>query len=93
MNFEWDENKNIANIEKHGVSFETAQKVFLDQRRVISHDVKHSTESEARYFCFGMCAGVIITVRFTVRNDLIRIIGAGIWREGKRKYEEKNKIR
>jgi uncharacterized DUF497 family protein len=31
----------------------------------------------------------IITVRFTMRNESIRIIGAGYWREGRYKYEQK----
>jgi len=29
MTFEWDENKNLENIEKHNVSFVMAQEVFL----------------------------------------------------------------
>jgi len=35
MKFEWDENKNLENIEKHNVSFETAQLAFLDKHRMI----------------------------------------------------------
>ncbi len=33
-----------------------------------------------------------MTVRFTIRDNKIRIFGAGYWREGKKKYEEKNKL-
>jgi uncharacterized DUF497 family protein len=29
MEFEWDENKNWQNQQKHGVSFEEAQEIFL----------------------------------------------------------------
>lgn len=29
MEFEWDEKKDVANQEKHGVSFEKAQDAFL----------------------------------------------------------------
>lgn len=92
MRFEWDVNKNNANIEKHGISFEIARMAFLDTNRVISIDVLHSNKNEKRYFCFGMVDEIIITVRFTVRNNSIKIIGAGLWREGRKKYEEKNKI-
>lgn len=92
MRFEWDENKNNSNIEKHKISFETAQKAFLDPGRIISKDLKHSCKSETRYFCFGLIDEMVITVRFTVRNNVIRIIGAGVWREGRKKYEKKNKI-
>ncbi len=34
MTFEWDENKNTANKKKHGVSFEMAVRVFLDEERM-----------------------------------------------------------
>jgi uncharacterized DUF497 family protein len=40
--FEWDENKNNANLKKHGVTFYEAQKVFLDVKRVIAEDLDHS---------------------------------------------------
>ena len=33
--FEWDESKNQANIEKHGVSFSIAQYAFADPKRII----------------------------------------------------------
>jgi hypothetical protein len=91
MEFEWDENKNLENQKKHGVPFEVAQNAFLDSKRVIAEDVKHSSESEKRYFCFGMEDGIILTVRFTLRGDKIRIFGAGAWREGRRIYEQENR--
>jgi len=34
--FEWDDRKNQANIKKHGISFEEAQTIFLDESAVIS---------------------------------------------------------
>jgi uncharacterized protein len=34
----------------------------------------------------------ILTVRFTYQDEVIRIIGAGYWRKGKRIYEEENQI-
>jgi uncharacterized DUF497 family protein len=46
---------------------------------------------EKRYYCFGKVGEGIITVRFTVRSNLIRIIGAGYWRKGRKFYESKNK--
>jgi len=88
MTFEWDVNKNRENIKKHGVSFETAQKAFCDKKRIIAGDEKHSME-EGRFFCIGNDGSGILTVRFTIRNGAIRIIGAGYWREGKKKYEQK----
>ncbi len=91
MTFEWNEQKNRLNIQKHGLSFDEAQEAFLDEGRVILSDEKHS-ESEKRYFCLGKCQRGIATVRFTVRHGNIRIIGAGYWREGKRRYEQENSL-
>ena len=88
-NFEWDDDKNRLNIEKHGVSFLIAQNAFLDLRRIIAEDEAHSS-IEKRYFCIGSVAAEILTVRFTWRSGCIRIFGAGFWRKGKQIYEEQN---
>ena len=87
--FEWDENKNQINIEKHGVSFECAVTVFSDPNRLTLVDEKHSDE-ESRYFCIGKTDSGILTVRFVIRDDKIRIIGAGYWRKGKTRYEKRS---
>ena len=87
MTFEWDENKNSENIAKHKVSFEKAQDAFFDVNRIILEDVKHSV-SEKRYFCIEKTDEGILTVRFTMRGQKIRIFGAGYWRQGKKRYEE-----
>ena len=89
--FEWDSDKDAENQRKHGVSFTLAQQAFLDAKRVIARDVTHS-ESEQRFYCFGGIDEGILTVRFTYRNAVIRIIGAGYWRKGKRIYEQENQI-
>ena len=87
MIFEWDTQKEATNFKKHGVDFTTAQAVFFDKNRIIAHDEKHSAD-EDRWFCIGKVKGGILTVRFTYRNEIIRIIGAGEWRKGKKFYEE-----
>jgi len=89
MSFDWDPTKDQINQEKHGISFINAQRAFLDANRKIAIDKGHSTKLETRYFCYGKIDGRVLTVRFTYRNEKIRIFGAGFWREGKRKYEEK----
>lgn len=91
VHFEWDEYKDRINQSKHGVSFQKAIQAFLDSKRVIARDVSHS-QKEGRYYCMGRALGGILTVRFTCRRQIIRIIGAGFWRKGKKAYEEKNKI-
>lgn len=74
---------------EHGVSFEEAQRAFLDPRRLIVPDLSHS-KSEQRFFCFGEVDGGVMTVRFTWREGRLRIIGAGYWRKGRKVYEEEN---
>jgi len=84
--FEWDADKDRENIEKHGVSFGLAQYAFADPSRVIAQDITHS-QHETRFFCFGRVGEGILTVRFTYREGVIRIFGAGYWRKGKKVYE------
>ena len=50
--FEWDEDKNRLNQQKHDVSFELAQYAFFDPNRVIAQDLAHSQE-ENRFYCMG----------------------------------------
>lgn len=89
--FEWDDNKDAENKEKHSVAFSLAQYAFADPHRVIAEDLAHS-DDEKRHFCFGQVEGGILTVRFTFRGGVIRIFGAGYWRKGKAIYERENKI-
>ena len=88
MTFEWDENKNKQNTKKHNISFEEAQYTFLDPKKIILEDKKHSIDEE-RFFCIGQIGSGIVTVRFTIRKGVIRLFGAGYWREGKQRYEER----
>ena len=89
--FEWDSKKDLENRQKHGVSFAVAQYAFADSHRIIAEDVDHSN-NETRYFCFGKVGDGILTVRFTYRNNVIRIFGAGYWRKGKAIYGHENKV-
>jgi len=89
--FEWDPRKDAVNQQKHGVAFAEAQLAFLDPSRVIARDMAHS-DNESRFYCFGDVAGAVLTVRFTYRDAVIRIIGAGYWRQGRKIYETKNKV-
>ena len=89
--FDWDPDEERENQSKHGISFFEAQFAFADPRRVIAEDLSHSS-SEKRFYCFGEVGGGIMTVRFTYREGVIRIIGAGYWRKGKRVYDRENQI-
>jgi len=74
--FEWDADKDYANRLKHGVGFPEAQLAFLDRDRVIAEDGGHGN-GERRFFCLGVVSGRVMTVRFTLRGEIIRIFGAG----------------
>lgn len=89
--FEWDPEKDLENQRKHGVPFAVAQLAFLDPDRVIAEDGAHSA-GEMRYFCMGKVGDGVLTVRFTYRESVIRIFGAGYWRKGKRIYEQENSL-
>lgn len=74
MTFEWDEDKNKINLEKHGIDFETAILVFNDMQRIEIFDLEHSVE-EDRYNTIGMVNDVLFVV-YTERKDNIRLISA-----------------
>lgn len=73
------------------VAFAEAQLAFFDPSRVIAKDLTHGS-NESRFYCFGSVAGAVLTVRFTYRDAVIRIIGAGYWHRGRRIYETENKV-
>ena len=72
--FEWDEEKNRLNKQKHKVSFETAARVFSDPFFVECPDETHSDE-ELRYKVLGMVNSVLLVI-CTDREDATRIISA-----------------
>ncbi len=74
MQFEWDEDKNIRNRQKHKISFETAAHVFDDPNYIEMYDFEHSVE-EDRYIAIGK-VGDILFVVFTEKRDTIRLISA-----------------
>lgn len=51
--FDWDENKNQKNIEKHGISFQEASSVFFDNNAVAFDDPDHSFDEE-RFLMIGI---------------------------------------
>lgn len=72
--FEWDENKNLLNIQKHGVSFVEAAYALLDDGKIEHYDEKHSNY-ENRWICIGVF-DKRITVSYTIIINTIRIISA-----------------
>lgn len=79
MVFEYDEEKNRKNIEKHGISFKNAARVFFDYDRIEFFDDEHSTE-ENRYDTIGdTSAGSLVTIgnlKETIRSvdDILFVV-------------------
>jgi len=89
MEFEWDPKKATTNLRKHGVSFDEAVSVFLDQLAVSGPDPDHSA-GESRYITFGMSSlGHLLAISHGYRPGGIRIISARrVTRTERKLYEE-----
>jgi uncharacterized protein len=88
MSFDWDPAKALANIEKHGVSFEEAVTVFNDSLYLVFADPDHSL-LESRFIILGETnQGRLLVVSFTERDISTRIISArDATRRERRLYE------
>ncbi len=78
IRFEWDEAKNRQNIRKHGISFEEAQTVFLDDHAIRFYDPDHS-EEEDRFIMLGISFKLRVLVVchcYKESDSVIRIISA-----------------
>lgn len=94
MRFEWDENKNIKNYEKHGVSFEIASKVFDDP--LIVYILERIVDGEERWQAFGKVADLpLLVVVHTYRDlngeEIIRIISARYATSHERRHYEQDR--
>ncbi len=88
MEFEWDENKNNLNIEKHGISFEEAKSIFDDENNSTEQTNRND---EYRYKIVGLIFEKLFTVIYTVRNSIFRIISARRANKSEeKKYNDKN---
>lgn len=85
MDFEWDEDKALANIEKHGIDFFDAMQTW--DRPVIDPAGERMVGGEYRPTALGTIgeAEIIVAVVYTARDDIIRIISARRARRNERK--------
>lgn len=78
LKFEWDKRKGESNTVKHGVSFEEAQTVFLDEHAIQFFDPEHS-EDEDRFLLLGTSfksQTLVVCHCFREEETKIRIISA-----------------
>ena len=90
MRFEWDENKNNSNEEKHRLNFEIAIEVFSDTKAIT--DFNRDANGEIREQIIGSIAGEILVlfVVYTKRADTVRVISARRANKKERLLYEKN---
>lgn len=78
LRFEWDERKAAANARKHGVSFDEAKSVFVDERAKLIDDPDHS-EDEERFVLLGLSSALrllLVCHCYRSEGNVIRIISA-----------------
>ncbi len=76
MEFEWDPEKAVANLKKHGVDFSEAMTIFADPLELTIADPDHS-EGEQRFLSIGLSSpGRLLVVAYTERAGRTRIINA-----------------
>jgi uncharacterized DUF497 family protein len=87
MNFEWDENKDEDNQEKHGISFREAAEIF--RGFIVKSEDTRRDYGEQRFIALGEYDREVIRVVFTERGDYIRIISAWKTNRNDRKRYQK----
>lgn len=89
MEFAWDEAKAVANLTKHGVSFDEARTVFDNVMAVIFHDEEHSADEHREIIIGHSQQNRVLLVSFTERSNIVRIISArAATRREHKEYEE-----
>ncbi len=83
--FEWDENKRLLNIEKHGIDFVDALHIFDDVDRI---ELETFRNNEQRFLTIGQVEGVVILLVYVNRAEKVRIISARRASFEERKYYE-----
>jgi uncharacterized DUF497 family protein len=78
MSFEFDPDKSVANLQKHGIDFRRAQALWVDPDLI---EILAKTEDEPRYLVIGKIDGKHWSAVITNRSDIIRIISVRRSRE------------
>ena len=87
MRFDWDGQKGLTIRENHGIDFETAKSLWLDQKRV---EIEMAFPDEKRWALIAKIQGKIWTAIYTVRDEAVRLISVRRARTKEvRLYEEK----
>ena len=87
MRFTWDPPKALANVRKHGITFEEASTVFADPLALIVNDGEHSDRS--LIIGESIVRRTLVAVFVEIADDEIRLISARrATRHERRRYEQ-----
>ncbi|MBW1727336.1 MAG: BrnT family toxin [Deltaproteobacteria bacterium] len=90
IGFQWDEGNIDKNLLKHQVHNWECEQIFFNEPLIILDDPKHSL-SEKRWAAFGQTdAGRLLTIIFTKRDKLLRVISARDMNRKEKKFYEKS---
>lgn len=91
--FEWDDDKALLNLKKHGVSFEEACTAVFDDFAITKSDNREDY-GERRFYTIGTSTkGRLLQVVWTARNNRYRLISAFIPEPNQRKEYDKKRYR
>lgn len=86
--FDWDKGNVDKSYQKHGITPNEAEEVFLDEKAIIIRDIKHS-QKEERFILLGKTMGEkLLFIVFTMRGVKIRIVSARVANQKERRQYE-----
>lgn len=88
MEFEWDERKNVKNIGKHDLSFITAARLLRGKDCLV---LRSDYSEEERFIAIGKISERYVTVVYTMRLDVVKIISARSARSNEKESYERGK--
>lgn len=90
--FEWDKGNTDKSYQKHGITPNESEEIFLDENLKVVKDLKHS-QTEERFIALGKTfKRKFLFVVFTIRKNKIRVVSARKANpKERRKYEQKVK--
>ncbi len=89
VGFEWDKGNIDKSYQKHGITPNEAEEIFVDEDILILGDIKHSKQEE-RFKAIGrILKGEILLLAFTLRKNRIRIISVRKANKKERRLYEK----
>jgi uncharacterized DUF497 family protein len=93
LGFQWDEGNDSKSTIKHHIGCREAESVFVATDLRVLEDIKHSSRGEQRYHAYGTSSlERPLSVTFTIRNHLIRVVSARPMNQRERKiygYQKK----